>query len=191
MAEQPAPSESVTPEQFFTELLPAGFALQRQQGDAPAPRDFRLQYHLTGEGGGDWLVTVKDGSMTSESGTGDAELSFTLSVDDWRDAVLGRDGAALLLIVPQQQPGKPDNSDRARQLRGTLGLELSRDGREPFKSEMCFNNAASPKTVIKAKLVDYMDIQTGKLNGQQAFMGGKLRAEGDMAFLMQVATLTG
>jgi putative sterol carrier protein len=190
MAEPPTLPETVTPEQFFMELLPAGFALQQQQGDAPPSGNIRLQYNVTGAGGGSWQVSITDGKMTAAPGTGEAELALTLSVDDWRDAILGRHGADMLLVVPQRRPGQSDNSQRARQLKGTLGLELSRDGREPFRSEMCFNNAAAPRTVIKAKLADYVDIQRGKLNGQQAFMAGKLRAEGDMAFLMQVATLT-
>jgi putative sterol carrier protein len=32
-------------------------------------------------------------------------------------------------------------------------------------------------------------MQSGKLNGQEAFMTGKIKVEGDMGFLMQIATL--
>jgi putative sterol carrier protein len=42
---------------------------------------------------------------------------------------------------------------------------------------------------MKAKLADYVAMQEGKLNGQEAFMTGKLRIEGDMGFLMQIAAL--
>ena len=189
MAEQPSISEDVTPEQFFDQLLPMGFAAQAQAG-GPTPQDFTMRYRLTGPGGGEWLVAIKDGRMTTRKGGGEANLGFTLSVDDWRDAVLGRDGATLAVILPQNRPGRPDNSGRAKQLKGTMALELAREGKEPMRVEMTFNDAATPRTGMKAKLVDYVAMQEGRLNGQEAFMTGKLRIDGDMGFLMQIAALT-
>jgi hypothetical protein len=188
MAEQPALPDSVTPEQFFEQLLPLGFAAQAQEG--PTPQDFTMQYHVTGPGGGDWLVSISNGQMTTRKGTGDANLTFTLSVDDWRDAVLARDGAAVSLIIPPRRPGRPDNSGRAKQLKGTLAFELAREARDPFKVEMSFNNASTPRTTMKMKLPDCVAMQEGRLNGQEAFMTGKLKVEGDLGFLMQVAALT-
>jgi len=193
MAEQPTSPESVTPEQFFEQLLPMGFAAQTQQGDAGpgnTPREITMQYCLTGDGGGDWTVEIREGQMAARKGCRDAHLTFTVSVPDWRDAVLGRNGATLGVILPQPRPGRPDNSARARELKGTLALELSREGADPFRVEMCFNNAATPRTLLKMKLSEYVDMQTGKLNGQEAFMTGRLRVEGDLGFLMQIATLT-
>ncbi len=188
MAEQAPAPDDVTPAQFFRELLPAGFAAQQEAGQA-RPGDITLGYRLTGAGGGSWIVDIRDGRMHTREGEGDAHLRFTLSTEHFREAVLGRNGAALALILPAQRPGRPDNSGRAKALKGTLALELSRDG-EPFKEELTFNGAETPRTVIKMKLADYLDMQTGKLNGQEAFMTGKLRVEGDMAFLMQVSALT-
>jgi putative sterol carrier protein len=43
---------------------------------------------------------------------------------------------------------------------------------------------------MKAKIGDYIAIGQGKLNGQEAFMTGRVRVEGDMAFMMQIAALT-
>src|SRR5579883_2887051 len=179
MAEQPplVLTEDITPPQFFEQLLPLGFAAQAGAG---AP-DATLAYRLTGEGGG---------AMTVERGAADAQLAFTLSVDDWRDAVLGRNGAALALILPQGRQARPEAGARALQLKGTLAQELSREGAEPFRVELCFNGAPTPRTLIRMKLQDYLDMQAGKLNGQELFMTGRLRVEGDLPFLMQVAALT-
>jgi hypothetical protein len=188
MADQPPLPDSVTPAQFFEELLPMGFTAQAQESGS-APRDFTMQFRVAGEGGGDWAVKIAGGKMTTSRGTSDAHLTVSLTIDDWRDAVLGRNGATLGLIIPQQRPGRPDNSARAMQLKGTMALELAREG-DPFKVEMCFNNAAAPRTVLRMKLSDYLDMQAGKLNGQEAFMSGKIKVEGDMGFLMQIATLT-
>lgn len=189
MAEQPPIPAEVTPDEFFLEMLPMGFATQAQAGGPTPQGEFTLAWHLTGEGGGEWLATLKDGKMTTKKGGGDANVTFTLSVDDWRDAVLGRNGASMALILPQQRPGRPDNSARAKQLKGTIAQELAREGQEPFKVDLCFNGAATPRTTTKMKLPDFIAMQEGRLNGQEAFMTGKMQVTGDMAFLMQIAML--
>ncbi len=189
MAEQPALPEDVTPDQFFEQLLPMGFEAQAQTG-AAVPQNFAIQYHLTGDGGGDWQVQIADGKMTTKKGKADAVLTFTLSTDDWRDAVLNRNGASIALLLPANRPGRPDNSERVKTVKGTVAQELAREGKDPFKIEMMFNNAAAPRTTVKMKIADFVAMQEGKLNGQEAFMTGRLRIEGDMAFMMQVAALT-
>ena len=189
MAEAPAVSEDVTPDQFFEQLLPTGFHGQRDAGVA-VPQDFTMQYVLTGSGGGEWAVTIKDGTMTIHKGRHDAAITVTLSFDDWHDAVLGRNGAAISILLPQSRPGRPDNSARVKQMKGTIVQELSRDGTDPFTIEMTFSGAATPRAVLKMKLADFVAMQEGRLNGQEAFMTGRLRIEGDMAFMMQVAVLT-
>ncbi len=188
MAEQPPIPDNVSAAQFFEQMLPMGFAAQAAEAGSTPP-DFTIQFHLTGEGGGDWTATVESGAMRVQQGTSDANLTVTLGVGDWRDAVLGRNGASLGLILPQSRPGRPDNSSRARALKGTMALQLSRDAGDPFQVDLCFNNAAAPRTVIKMKIGDYAGMQAGTLNGQEAFMTGKLKVEGDMGFLMQIAAL--
>ena len=76
MAEQPAVPDDVTPEQFFEQLMPMGFAAQTEASGV-TPQDFTLQYHLAGAGGGDWLVSIRGGRMTARKGSGDANLAFS------------------------------------------------------------------------------------------------------------------
>ncbi|HWP64716.1 MAG TPA: SCP2 sterol-binding domain-containing protein [Candidatus Limnocylindria bacterium] len=189
MAEQPVVPPEVTPAMFFEQLMPAGFQAQVEQG-LPAPKDYVIQYRLTGEGGGEWNVSIRDGRMTVTPGSGDSHMTITLSMSDWLDAVLGRNGADLSLLLPQARPGRPDGSEAAKRLRGTMALELARDD-EPYRMEISFNNADSPRTTVKSKISDYVAIQQGKLNGQEAFMTGRVRVEGDLGFLMQVVAITG
>jgi len=190
MAEQPQLPADVTPKQFFEEFLPIGFASRAAEGQSSgAPAEATMAYKLTGDGGGSWLVAIKDGAMTVTQGDGDANVTFSVSVDDWRDAVLARNGASLSLIIPQPRPGRPDNSARMLQIKGTMALELAREGLDPYRVEMCFNGAAAPRTVMKLKLDDYIGMQEGRLNGQEAFMSGKMRVEGDIAFLMQIGQM--
>jgi putative sterol carrier protein len=103
--------------------------------------------------------------------------------------VLGRNGATIALIIPQNRPGRPDNTARAKALKGTMALELSRPDHEPFRVETSFANTAAPRTLLRMTMGDYLGMQDGSLNGQQLFMQGRIKVEGDMAFLMQVASL--
>jgi len=86
--------------------------------------------------------------------------------------------------------GRRENSARAKQLKGTMAVELAREGKDPIRVEMTFGDAATPRTGMKVKVADYVAMQEGRMNGQEAFMTGKLKIEGDMGFLMQIAALT-
>ena len=188
MAEQPPVPDSVTPQEFFEQLLPQGFAAQAAESGT-APGDFTVQFRLSGEGGGEWNAAIANGAMQVRRGSADSNLSVTISVADWRDAVLGRNGANLAIILPQNRPGRPDNSARAKALKGTMALELSRPELEPFRVEMAFNNAPAPKTTLRMTMADYVSMQEKPQNGQQLFMQGRIKVEGDMGLLMQVAAL--
>jgi putative sterol carrier protein len=188
MPEQPEVPADVTPAQFFEQLLPMGFMAEASASGAAA-QDFTLQFHLNGDRGGEWHAAIANGAMQVRQGRADANLTVALTVEDWRDAVLGRNGATLALIIPQRRPDRPDNTARAKALKGTMAVELSRPDIEPFRVEMCFNNAAAPKTTLRMTLSDYLAMQNGTQNGQQLFMQGRIRVEGDMGFLMQVASL--
>jgi putative sterol carrier protein len=48
---------------------------------------------------------------------------------------------------------------------------------------------ASPSITISMTAQDYVDMTTGKLNGQVAFMSGKLRISGDMGLALRMQSL--
>src|SRR5436190_6103438 len=47
----------------------------------------------------------------------------------------------------------------------------------------------SPNITISMKESDYLDMVNGKLNGQMAFMTGKLKIAGDMGLALKLQTL--
>lgn len=171
--------------QFFEELLPAGFAAQ--QAEVPANEDVTLRYKVTGDGGGEWTVRIAGGKMSVTPGASDdpALLSMTISAKDLLDALNSRNGAAPSIVLPNQQQGK-GGSGMVKALKGTLVQHLTRPAGEPFELEMCFNGAATPRTELTLALADFVAMQEGKLNGQEAFMTGKMKVAGDMGFMMQV-----
>jgi putative sterol carrier protein len=49
----------------------------------------------------------------------------------------------------------------------------------------------SPNITITVAAQDWLDITNGKLDGQMAFMSGKLKVKGDMSLAMKMKTLFG
>lgn len=177
-------ADEITPAQFFETVVPEGFAAD---ADNASQDDATLAYVVTGDGGGEWTLKISGGKMTVEKGKGEALVTYTVSAADATDAINGRNGAAPALLIPPRRPGQRAGAGAAvKALRGTLAMNLTRAGGEPFKIETCFNGAATPRTTLTVALADQIAISEGKLNAQEAFMTGKLKVEGDMGFMMQV-----
>ena len=51
--------------------------------------------------------------------------------------------------------------------------------------------AAAPTLTLTMAAPDWLDMLAGKLNGQMAFMSGKLKHKGDMSLLMRLPGLFG
>ena len=51
--------------------------------------------------------------------------------------------------------------------------------------------AAQPSLTLTMSAPDWLDMLAGKLNGQVAFMSGKLKHKGDMSLLMRLPGLFG
>ena len=50
-----------------------------------------IQYHLTGDEGGDWIITLKDGKCTVTEGTAEKPtMTLTADANDFRDVLLGK-----------------------------------------------------------------------------------------------------
>jgi putative sterol carrier protein len=88
------------------------------------------------------------------------------------------------------------NKEAAKGLNATYQFDLSGDN--GGKWHVIINNetcqvkegpATSPNITISMTAQDYVDMTTGKLNGQVAFMSGKLRIAGDMGLALRMQQL--
>ena len=68
------------------DLMPARFKADRAQGINAV-----IQYEISGEGGGSWHATVKDGTCAVAPGTAPSPtLTLTMSGQDWLDMLAGK-----------------------------------------------------------------------------------------------------
>jgi len=68
------------------ELMPGRFKPERAAGVSAV-----IQYEITGEGGGTWSATIKDGAcVVKEGAAASPNLTLTMSGQDWLDMLAGK-----------------------------------------------------------------------------------------------------
>ena len=88
------------------------------------------------------------------------------------------------------------NPDAAKGMNSVIQFNLSGEGGGNYYVEIKDGTAkvtegshASPNMMMTLAASDYVDLIMGKLNGQMAFMSGKLKIAGDMGLAMKMQTL--
>jgi putative sterol carrier protein len=89
-------------------------------------------------------------------------------------------------------------SDRAAGLSAIYQYRLTGDGGGNWVLQLVDGQpsvregeAEQPDVTVTMRASDYVDMATGKLDGGQAFMTGKMRVSGDTALGMRLQDLTG
>ena len=97
-------------------------------------------------------------------------------------------------IFTRMSEGLDENA--AKGVNATIQFNLSGDeGGQWFvtvrdgKVSVSKGSAASPNMTMAMTAQDYVDMNTGKLNPQMAFMSGKLKISGDMGLAMKMQSL--
>src|SRR5262252_5975668 len=103
--EKRRPPPDVTPQGFFSEWLPREFSSEFGAGKRTAS-DITVAISLEGEGGGQWILDVKDGLLSLRAGHGGPAPSVSLrqTVADWRALAVGEEGSSVDLAPPQASP---------------------------------------------------------------------------------------
>jgi putative sterol carrier protein len=88
------------------------------------------------------------------------------------------------------------NKEAAKGLNAVYQFDLAGDGGGKWhviiandSCEVKEGAHASPSITISMAAQDYVDMSTGKANGQMLFMSGKLRIAGDMGLAMRMQSL--
>ena len=88
------------------------------------------------------------------------------------------------------------NSEKAAGMTATYQWDVTGDGGGQWNAAITDGKLAvnegvadSPNITITISSGDYLDMLNGKLDGQMAFMSGKLKIKGDMSLAMKLKTL--
>ena len=94
-------------------------------------------------------------------------------------------------LMPEQL-----NTDTARGMNSVIQFNLTGEGGGEWyvaiadgTCEVSEGTHPSPNMTMTMTASDYVDMITGKLNGQMAFMSGKLKIAGDMGMAMKMQSL--
>ncbi|MCC6143314.1 MAG: SCP2 sterol-binding domain-containing protein [Candidatus Hydrogenedentes bacterium] len=95
----------------------------------------------------------------------------------------------------QQMPERV-NKDKIQGMNSTFQFNITGDGGGQWYAVIADGNCAvnegtadSPNITITATAENWADIVSGKLNGQTAFLTGKLKIQGDMTLAMKLQTI--
>jgi putative sterol carrier protein len=95
----------------------------------------------------------------------------------------------------KEMPGQLD-ANAAKGVNSTIQFNLSGDNGGQWyvtikdgTAVVSEGTAPSANMTMTMAAADYVDMTTGKLNGQMAFMSGKLKISGDMGLAMKMQTL--
>jgi len=88
------------------------------------------------------------------------------------------------------------NADKAAGMKAVYQWDITGDGGGKYNASIADGACTvsegqhdSPNITITVSASDWLDIINGKLDGQMAFMSGKLKVKGDMSLAMKLKTL--
>lgn len=96
------------------------------------------------------------------------------------------DGLAAKLAA---KPEKLAGMDCVYQFR--VGDAAYNVGLKGGKAEVAAGEAAAPNCTVTMAEGDFLDLVSGKLNGQMAFLTGKLKVAGDMGLALKLGSFIG
>jgi putative sterol carrier protein len=176
------------PAEYFAQVIPQQYAaaLADAPDDVATQPPLTVTYEVTGEGGG--TFGLRTAGRTIEfvpGGIADSDLLIRQSYANWRASVETGGTEMFLDYVLRGKVGV------VKGLRGTVNLELTRSDDSLHETTAVFNGQAEPAVTLMMTADDYQAMMSGELNGNMAFMMGKLKFEGSLPLLMQVGSLSG
>ncbi len=205
------PEAPVAPAAFMADYLPAAFAEAAALRESVRDLDARLGVLLTGEGGGEWVVTLAAGEIRVAPGSReDTAFSFVQSVEDWRGSLwegrggaVGRQTAALFRPsegLPASGPGAapgPAALAQMQSLDGMVRVVVAGGPGGDWQVDMKLGPGAIPAepsaklTLEHADAVALEQAPEGERTSLllQYFMAGRIGIEGDVGLVMQMQAL--
>jgi SCP-2 sterol transfer family len=175
-----------TPAEYFEQTVPQQFAAALAGvPEAVGQPELTAVYVVIGEGGGTYSLRALDGQIAVSAGAiADADMHTTLSIEDWRTSTQSGLSDPLVDYVARRKVAV------VKSLKGLVRLELQRPDGSTWQSATIFGGQTEPEVTLRMTADDYSTMMRGELNGQMAFLTGKLKFDGNLPLLMQVGALS-
>jgi putative sterol carrier protein len=180
-------AENVTVEGFFKEYLLNKLTEIRETADLSwlAGKEFTANYKVNGLRYG---MSIKNGTDLEvvDGGIDQAMLEISMSEKFWRDMATGKIESGMdSYILPGGSDADKDRYNALQDIRGTLKIKME-VGSEVEEISMVLNGDSQPEAIITIALEDFVSINKGETDGPSMVMNGKLKIDGDIAFLLSV-----
>jgi hypothetical protein len=176
------------PEIYFTQMIPEQYAAALAGAPANVADQPELSaiYEITGAGGGTYALRVAGPQIEAlpVEQLVNPDMRVVMSYDDWRSFVESDATDVLVDYITRRKVAVVQG------LKGTVRLELMRSDGSTWQSATTFGGQAEPAVTLRMTNEDYRAMLSGELNGQMAFMTGKLKFEGSLPLLMQIGALS-
>ncbi len=153
-----------------------------------AGTEFTLQFNID-----DYKYCLKmtngSGLEVIDGGVDNPMLTLAVKEDAWRDAITGKIAGTFDRFIDPLQIADKSRYSKLLATRGTLNLELNQEDDSMIKASLIFNNADTPAMTINLKLSDWVAMQNKEVDGTALFLGGKMKTNGDLMFLMGLQAL--
>lgn len=179
---------NLSPAEYYATVVPERYAAVMANADSNILDQPELTASITidGSDGGVFGLRARGQEFTYvPGGIPDADLQASMSIDDWRSSV--EHGATEVLIDYIQRR----KVVVAQNLKGSVTLELDRSDGSTFQTTTIFGRTTEPAVTLMMTTDDYASMLRGELNGQMAFMMGRLKFEGSLPLLMAIGALAG
>jgi putative sterol carrier protein len=181
-------ADNSNPEVYFTQTVPEQYAeaLAGAPANVADQPELSAVYEITGAGGGIYALRVAGAQIEAlpNQQLENPDMRVMMSYEDWRSFA---DSDATDMLVDYMRRRK---AAVVQGLKGIVRLELTRSDGSIWQCATTFGEQADPAVTLRMTTEDYRAMLSGELNGQMAFMTGKLKFEGSLPLLMQIGALS-
>jgi putative sterol carrier protein len=178
----------MNPAEYYAQIVPQQYAAAMASASAEVLEqpEITATITITGEDGGTFGLRAMGREIAFiQGGIVDADLQATIGIEDWRAGIASGASEALIDYTYRRK------IQVAKGLRGSVTLELERSDGSIFTTTTIFGRQEDPAVTIMMTSEDYDAMLRGELNGQMAFMMGRLKFDGSLPLLMAIGALAG
>ena len=186
-------SEDIGVKEYFEEFVPRMFREQLEKSPVTGMEGtiFAAEFDISNGTDQAFGITVKDGRELeiNEGPLDNPMVRIQLSEEVWRKAVTGKMVGAVDMFTDMEQMANRQRFEALKSTQGTMNLVLSLPDGSVANIKVIMNGAESPFVTFMTTAEDWAKMATGDLTGPAAFMSGRLKIDGDLAFAMSLGNM--